>query len=479
MFKVRKLSLFSVFGSALLVCGANPNWASELPELSVSSNGRFLETAEGKPFFYLADTAWELFHRLNREEADLYLENRAAKGFSVIQAVALAELDGLTTPNAYGHFPLLDNDPLRPDVRPGPDNDYWDHVDYIVERAASLGLYVGMLPTWGDKWQGPQQPGRPIIFDATKAEAYGEWLANRYATMPIIWILGGDRNIYSEQDARLIEAMARGLKRGDGGRHLITYHPRGPGKSSDYFHDAEWLDFNMYQSSHAARDHDNGLFAEQDYGLKPAKPTLDGEPRYETIPVGFYLKTTVSSLRMDDYDVRQAAYWSVLAGACGHTYGNNNIWQMWDHGRPPVISAQTPWHQAMDHPGAFQMGYLRRLMESRPFHQLEPVSDWLKDAPLTGGAKVRSAMAKDGSFALVYSPRGESFTLDLGVLRVRKVRQVREAWYDPRYGTAHLLHTSDTAGLQTYVPPSSGRGQDWLLILDDADRGFSLPGFDR
>ena len=125
------------------------------------------------------------------------------------------------------------------------------------------------------------------------------------------------------------------------------------------------------------------------------------------------------------------------------------------------------------------MGYLRRLMESRPFHQLEPVSGWLKDAPSTGGAKVRSAMAKDGSFALVYSPRGERFTLDLGVLKARKIREVREAWYDPRYGTAHLLHTSDTAGLQTYVPPSSGRGQDWLLILDDADRGFSLPGFDR
>src|SRR5689334_1535771 len=76
--------------------------------LKVSDNHRFLVKDNGQPFFYLGDTAWELFHRLNREQADRYLEDRAAKGFTVIQAVALAELDGATVPNAYGHLPLLD-----------------------------------------------------------------------------------------------------------------------------------------------------------------------------------------------------------------------------------------------------------------------------------------------------------------------------------------------------------------------------------
>ena len=90
------------------------------PRLKVSDNQRYLMYESGKPFFYLGDTAWELFHRLNREEADLYLANRASKGFTVIQAVALAEQDGLNTPNPYGHRPLIENDPARPDVRPGP-----------------------------------------------------------------------------------------------------------------------------------------------------------------------------------------------------------------------------------------------------------------------------------------------------------------------------------------------------------------------
>ena len=79
--------------------------------LRVSANGRFLEYSDGTPFFWMGDTAWELFHRLNREDADLYLKDRADKGFTVIQAVALSEIEGETRPNAYGDFPLLDKDP--------------------------------------------------------------------------------------------------------------------------------------------------------------------------------------------------------------------------------------------------------------------------------------------------------------------------------------------------------------------------------
>ncbi|MEM9660422.1 MAG: DUF4038 domain-containing protein, partial [Planctomycetota bacterium] len=135
--------------SALVAPAAS---AADVRQLGVSENGRDLVDGDGKPFFYLGDTAWELFHRLNREEADVYLENRAAKGFTVIQAVALAELDGLTAPNAYGRLPLIDGDPNRPAVDREND-DYWDHVDYVVAKAESLGLFVGMLPTWGDKWQ--------------------------------------------------------------------------------------------------------------------------------------------------------------------------------------------------------------------------------------------------------------------------------------------------------------------------------------
>jgi hypothetical protein len=120
--------------------------------LKVSENKRFLQHENGVPFFYLGDTAWELFHRLDREEADMYLEDRAKKGYTVIQAVALAELDGHNIPNPYGHLPFINRDPSQPDVKEGPENDYWDHVDYIVDKANELGMYIGFLPTWGRYW---------------------------------------------------------------------------------------------------------------------------------------------------------------------------------------------------------------------------------------------------------------------------------------------------------------------------------------
>jgi hypothetical protein len=260
--------------------------------------------------------------------------------------------------------------------------------------------------------------------------------------------------------------MAKGLRSGDDGNHLITFHPRGPGLSSDYFQDAEWLDFNMYQSSHAAHDHDNGLYAEHDYNLVPPKPTLDGEPRYERIPAGFYFEGSNRLDRFDDYDARQAAYWSVLSGACGHTYGNNNIWQMYSEKYESVLWAQIPWYEAIDHPGAFQMGYLKKLFTSRPFYKQVPNREIILDGPTSGGGKIKATLASDGSFALIYSPLGVKFTVDKNFL---KADRLKETWFDPRYGAEYTIHISGTKGIQTYTPPTNGRGNDWVLIIEKVE----------
>jgi hypothetical protein len=220
----------------------------------------------------------------------------------------------------------------------------------------------------------------------------------------------------------------------------------------------------MCQSSHGARDHDNGIFIHDDYGLQPPKPTVDGEPHYETIPVGFYYDNVNRLDRFDDYDSRQAAYWAILAGACGHTYGHNCIWQMWTPDHEPALWANIPWYEALDHPGAFQMGLVRRLFESLPFHRLVPDQSIIVDGPSFGGAKIRAARADDGTFAVIYSPRGEAFTLNKQIFSSPRLK---EHWYDPRYGTFAYVHTTYNASFQTYAPPTSGRGNDWILVLED------------
>lgn len=431
--------------------------------LTISECGHFLEYKDGSPFFYLGDTAWELFHRLNREEADIYLEDRKKKGFTVIQAVVLSEIDGLEVPNPYGDLPLVDLDLTKPNEK------YFEHVDYIINKADELDLFIGLLPTWGKYWSSSAFVDVTLnrnVFTAASAEVYGEYLGARYKDKPIIWILGGDRDINTDSEREIIQKLAMGIKKGDEGTHLMTYHPMGPGRSAEQCPEANWLDFNMYQSSHGSRNHDNGIYASADYHLTPVKPTVDGEPRYEGIPVGFYYEHGSNINRFDDFDCRQAAYNSILAGACGHTYGNNNIWQMWTPERKPVIHANIPWYEALNHQGSWQMGYVRRLFESKSFYKLVPDNgDLVVDGPKSGEAKIRAGLAKDGSFAMIYSPYGKSFTINRQYI---KGNIIKETWYDPRYGVFYHSKTTGTKAFQTYDPPTSGRGCDWILVLEES-----------
>jgi len=163
-------------------------------QFSVSTNKRFL-LKDGQPFFWLGDTAWELFHRLDKSEADMYLKRRSEQGFTVIQAVVLAEMDGMHTPNANGDLPLLNDDPATPNEK------YFEHVDYIIDKAASYHLTIAMLPTWGDKVFKDRWGMGPEIFNESNAALYAQWLAKRYKNRKnIVWVLGGDRIPRGEKD---------------------------------------------------------------------------------------------------------------------------------------------------------------------------------------------------------------------------------------------------------------------------------------
>lgn len=450
------------------------SWDFRHGDLRVSADRRFLVHEDGTPFLYLGDTAWELFHRLNREDAALYLDTRRKQGFTVIQAVLLAEFDGLDEPSAYGHRPLVAHDPARPDVREGARNDYWDHVDDLVAMAAERGLYMGLLPTWGDK-AGPKKWGQgPVIFTPENARAYGRFLGARYRAAPnVVWILGGDRPAVDEKegDFRAVwHAMAAGIEEGDGGRHLITYHPMGGRSSSEWFQDAPWLDFNMLQSGHGAKNIANDKMIAADYARTPVKPVLDGEPRYEDHPVNW----KPDQGWFDEYDVRQAAYWALFAGAFGHTYGCHDVWQFLTPARKPVSSARTEWRKAIELPGAWQMGHVRRLLLSRPFLGRVPDPSLVAAGQGEGADHVEAARAGDGSYAFVYVPAGRPATIDLSRLRGARVKAW---WYDPRTGEAHAIGEWAREGRREFAPPGTpGRGHDWVLVLDDAARGFPPPG---
>jgi hypothetical protein len=421
-----------------------------LPLIHVHPSGRYLVADNGQPFFWLADTAWELFHRLSRAEADHYLIDRAAKKFSVIQAVVLAELDGLNTPNPAGHRPLNDNDPLRPNEA------YFEDVDWIVNRAGELGLYIGMLPTWGDKWHKNGGTG-PLVFNPDNARTYGRILGERYRDQGIFWILGGDKFVGDEEEHRILTAMALGLREGDEGRHLITFHPTGQYSSGIYFHNAPWLDFNMIQTGHT-RDRDNSTSILAEYCRTPVKPVLDGEPGYENIPHAF----DSANPRLEAAHTRRFCYWSLFSGAFGHTYGCNDIWQMWKRDDHPVIAAQLPWDEAIHLPGSGQMQYARALIESGPYFDRMPDPSLVEPPNTTGPDYVAACRAPDARYALVYFPAGKSASLRTFLL---KGQRVKAEWYDPRTGEFLKAITLETAPWKTtlFIPPSVS---DWVLVLN-------------
>ncbi len=430
-------------------------------QLKVSADHRHLQTADGKPFFWLADTAWELFHRLNREEANLYLNDRAAKGFTVIQAVVLSELDGLNVPNPYGEKPLVNNDPNQPNEA------YFKHVDYIVNKAEKLGLIIAMLPTWGNNWHDANASGQSL-FNPKNARSFGEYIGKRYKNKSIVWVLGGDRNVESPIQFETIRAMAEGIKKGDGGKHLMTFHPTGGKSSSDFFKDDLWMDFNMSQTGHS-KDSKNYRFNQNNLALKPLKPHVDGEPRYEDHPNRF---DPEKYGWMDDFDARQTAYWSMLSGAFGHTYGNHNIWQFYTEQRKPISWARTHWKVALTHLGAMQVGLMRKLFEKRNWQRLTSDQSVIAQNNPEDLQYAMAAVSLDGDFLMAYLPYGQKTKISTAKIKGSKLN----GWlFNPRDGRTIVLGTFNNTGTKEIAPQSVGRGSDWIVIIDDAAKNYANP----
>lgn len=432
--------------------------------LRVSDNKRYLVHQNGTPFFWMGDTAWELFHRLNREEADQYLKHRAGQGFTVVQAVALAEFDGLKEPNPYGEVPLVDNDPTRPNEA------YFNHVDFIVDKAAQYGLVVAFLPTWGDKvfkntWgQGPE------VFNPTNAKVYGRYLGNRYKNREnIVWVLGGDRQPRDgSSDVDIWRAMAAGIQEAVGGadKALMTYHPQPNGLSggaSKWFRDDTWFDFNMHQNGHCRNTtmYDNITVS---YNNQPIKPTMDAEPIYEDHPVCFNAKDLGTS---NAYDVRLYAYLDLFAGAHGHTYGCHDIWQMYSAKRPAVNGPHIFWLEALDLPGANQMKHVRHLMTARPLLDRVPDQSVVVENGLGPAERIQATRGTD--YAFVYSAVGKPFTVNAGKI---SGKTITATWFDPRTGKTQSAGTFDNQKPRLFSPPTQGYGQDWVLVLDDSAKNY-------
>jgi hypothetical protein len=447
--------------------------AQKQHRIHVSPNGHYLQYEDGSPFFWLGDTGWELFHRLTLEEIDQYLTNRQEKGFTVIQAVILAEMDGLRRPNQYGQLPLINEDPER------PNEDYFQFVDTVVRLAATHNLVMALLPTWGDKVLRMWGTG-PVVFNERNAYSYGLYLGRRYRDNPnIIWVLGGDRPAYQDYtDYKPVwRAMANGIIEGTDSQAIFSYHPTaGAYSTSQFLNDETWLSIHMFQSGHGdGHDVPNWDFVHRDRTYTPTRPTLDGEPNYEDHPVNPWPDWDPADGYYDDYDVRKQCYRSVFAGAAGVTYGHHSIWQFYSPREEVINHAKMYWTEALDRPGAYQVGYLRKLMESRPLPDREPDIALILSGQGQGDGRehIEATRGGDGSYAFIYMPVGKNITVNTGLL---SGNELTGWWFNPRDASVIKIGTWKKRSQQDFTPPSEEYFNDWVLVLDDASFGYPEPG---
>lgn len=441
--------------------------------LRISESGHYFVDEQGQPFFWLGDTAWLLFSRLTLSESDEYLDTRAAQGFTVIQAMVLPAFGLMTSPNREGAYALQNGDPLH------PNDAYFRHIDAVVDKANRLGLIMALVPTWGDKVTKAWGEG-PEIFNAENAAIFGQWLGNRYKDKSIVWIIGGDRDPTGYED--IWRALARGVKEGSENKVLATFHGGSNKKrgSSPYFHSEPWLDFNFTYSGH--RWHaPTYKYILHDRELKPAKPTLDGEPLYENCPLpdddSYYFQSPKlwdGITRGNSRAIRLSAYWSMLAGAAGHTYGCNDVWQMNSEYYEPLIHSNVSWKEALKFVGgARQMGLMRRLFESRPWQTLVPAQSLIKSTSHVPAEEVRVAQSTTGAFLFAYLPRGGKLALDLTGLSGSTLKAY---WFEPRSGDVTEITDVNAKHEVTFTAPKPKLRTDWVLVVDDASQGFPQPG---
>jgi Protein of unknown function (DUF4038)/Domain of unknown function (DUF5060) len=362
--------------------------------LQISENHRFIQYADGTPFFWLGDTWWMgLCNRLHwPDEFKTLAADRKQKGFNVIQIVA-----GLY-PDMHPFDPRGANETGYPwntnytSIRPEYFNAADDRLRYLIEQ----GLTPCIFGAWGHYIS---------AMGVDKMEKHWRYLIARYGAWPVVWCAAGEANLpwYQVKDfpyddrnlAHDWSDVMRFIRLNDPFQRLLSVHPTGIHRLSarNVTDDPGLLDIDMLQTPHGLREAipDTVKNVRQSYADNPVLPLINAEASYEMLVTPKETIPTEWTRRM---------FWlCMMNGAAGHTYGANGIWQCNRKGQPhgPSPNAGSPaegygtipWDEAMALPGSQQVGLGKRFLEQFEWQNFCPHPEWAEFA-------VQSALSFDG-----------------------------------------------------------------------------------
>jgi len=403
--------------------------------LSSKPGERFLREASGKPFFFHGDTGWSLIAQLTKEDAELYLENRRQKGFSVILVNLLEHAFSDKAPaNIYGDAPFT-----TPGDFATPNEAYFAHADWVLKKADEKGLLVLLAPAYLGYGGGSEGFYQEMVASGTsKLESYGKFLGQRYAAQPnILWLHAGD---YDPPNQSVVNAVVNGIRSADT-VHLSSAHTSRHEAASDIWGQESWLDVdNVYTG---ADSHGPALALYK----ATQKPFFLIEAYYEHAN-----GSTEESLRFQ-------AWGAVLGGGMGHIFGNNPIWCLGASSCLPSSGSPGTWKQELDARGSKDMAVMKKVFEALAWEKLAP-SEALVTTDSTDSVAAR---ASDGSLALLYARKLGSFELDLGLF----AGAVSVTRIDPTSGAETALTTAPlpNQGKKTFslTAQNATSSDDWVI----------------
>lgn len=443
MLKSKRVSLFF-----LLIIGSCSASAQQT-FLQPSTNGRYWQDVNKKPFFINACTAWELPFVYTKQEVTDYLDNRVTNGFNTIQMSAVfSETDKKRYEKAFANDDLLQ-----------PIEAYWKQVDWVVEQTTRRGLIVMINPIWKKsindwiKTNGPE-----------KSRAFGKWFANRYKSNPkVLYFVGGDD--YPEPVRDEMDAMGQGIQEVYGGKAIVAYHGRADQSSKEAFPTATWLTYNWtYAYSPVYRKRYPYSENYENWKAFPTLPMQLGEGYYDFGTARNYAPNGITGRWGNRYVVRRQAWWSILSGSVGNAYGAEAIWY---HNRD-----METWQQAINYESSRDMTRMKKLIDCIQWWTLQPDFD---HTFLTGGYGAYmtddyalAAVSTDGKLAVVYTPIQQTMDIQLPNLGKGKW-DVR--WYDPTSETFQSVNFAELGAkmgkfkIASPTQNSSGTA-DWVLLIE-------------
>jgi hypothetical protein len=464
--------IFPVVWAVSAALGTAQAVADDSPfPVEVSANRRYLEDVSGRPFLLHGDTAWSLIVQLTREETEEYLENRRQKGFNAI-LVNLIEYYYADKPpnNRYGEGPFT-----TPGDFSTPNEKYFAHAHWVIQRAGEKGILVVLNPcytgyssdfrTSRDGWT------KEILANGPeKCRNYGRYVGNLFKVHNnIIWQAGGDTTIPAKSD---LERNWLEILRG------VNEHASKPLWSAHWFRFTTALDQETFAPFMSL---DNAYTGNRTYvhtlrayrRLNP-KPTFINEAYYEDTNLGAGAVGTAQQMRAQ-------AYWAMLSGATGHIFGSDHVWAFGGPlGYPGKPLPAKDWRKGMDRQPSREMVYVRRLFESRPWHELVPddhhtvvtrgFGTFGKDDRTAGGDYVTAARTPDGNLVMAYIPSTGTGARTITVDMAKLSGPTMARWYNPTTGTYAVINGSPLANRDSRdftTPGDNGTGtNDWVLLLE-------------